>query len=109
MRDGGGADEAAEDAAQWGFPEELVTSIATAGTRGETEVWRENWDTVCAFAAVVTQWRVVPGARGGFAYLGLDYAGVRAGLDAEGIAVTPELWAGLRTMEAEACAVLNRS
>lgn len=107
MRGNGGADEAADDAAQWGFPDAIVTAIAKAGTRGETEVWRENWDTVCAFAAVLTQWRTVPGARGGCIYLGLDYAAVRVGVDAEAIAVTPELWRGLRVMEAEACAVLN--
>ncbi|MBN9504917.1 MAG: DUF1799 domain-containing protein [Altererythrobacter sp.] len=107
MRGDGGVDEAAADAEQWGFPEELVSAIAAKGTQGVTEVWRENWDTVCAFAAVLTQWRAVPKPRGGCHYLGLDYAGARAGLDAEAIAVTPELWCGLRTMEAEACTVLN--
>jgi hypothetical protein len=83
-------------------------------------VWPENWETVQAFLAVSLQWRVVSRGGGGFAgmgggviapmvpmFVGLDYAGVRAGLDAEGITVTPELWRGLRVMEAAACAVLN--
>lgn len=68
-------------------------------------VWPENWPIVKAFFAVATQWRVAGGM--GLVVLGLDYAGVRAGLDAAGIAVTPDLWAGLRIMEAEACAALN--
>ncbi len=39
--------------------------------------------------------------------VGLDYAGVKCGLDAAGIALTPELFFGLRIMEDEARAVLN--
>lgn len=109
MRGNGGADEAADDAAQWGFPDAIVEAIAKAGAQDGTEVWRENWDTVCAFAAVLTQWRIAPLGQGGFRYLGLDYSGVRAGLEAEAIALTPDLWRGLRTMEAEACALLNGS
>lgn len=75
------------------------------------EVWLQHWDIVQAFIAVDTQWRAVVGG-GGFApsrmvFIGLDYAGVRAGLDAEGIEVTPDLWRGLRVMEAAACAALN--
>jgi len=108
VRGHGGADEAAEDADRFGFPEELVAALA-AEKRGEFEVWRENWDIVCAFAAVLSQWRVVPRTRGGHHFVGLDYAGVRAGLEAEAIAITPELWRGLRIMEAEACVVLNGS
>lgn len=42
-------------------------------------------------------------------WIGLDYAGVRAGLRAEGIAITRELWTGLRFMEAAAAAALNES
>lgn len=104
----GGTDEAAQDAQLFGFPEELIQAVAQAGQeQGEFGVWRENWDTVCAFAAVVSQWRAAPLARGGLHFIGLDYTAARAGLDAEEIPVTPTLWRGLREMEAAARDVLN--
>jgi hypothetical protein len=87
---------------------------------GYDALWPANlaiWD---AFCAVATQWRVVSRGGGGFAgiggaalapvslmFIGLDYAAVRAGLDAEAIVVTPELWLGLRIMEAAALPALN--
>ncbi|WP_316200403.1 MULTISPECIES: DUF1799 domain-containing protein [unclassified Bradyrhizobium] len=83
-------------------------------------IWPENVAIVRAFIAVASQWRVVPRSAGGMitpmggtiaptipVVIGLDYAGVRAGLDAESFAVTPELWRGLRVMEAAACAAFN--
>lgn len=76
------------------------------------EVWPEHWDTVRAFVSVGTQWRVAS-IGGGFApgrmiFLGLDYSAVRIALDAEAIVITPDLWRGLRVMENEACALLNK-
>ena len=38
---------------------------------------------------------------------GLDYAGVEAGLRGNGIDATPDIWAGLRVMEAAARNALN--
>jgi hypothetical protein len=83
-------------------------------------IWPENRAIVEAFLAVSLQWRVSAHGGGGMVspaggaimpivplFIGLDYAAVRAGLDAEGIVVTPELWRGLRTMEAAAAAALN--
>jgi hypothetical protein len=77
------------------------------------DVWLENWPIVQAFLTVATQWRVAA-IGGGFApsmlvFVGLDYASVRVALDALAIEVTPELWRGLRIMEAEACAALNEA
>ncbi|RJF70866.1 DUF1799 domain-containing protein [Rhodopseudomonas palustris] len=92
----------------------LAGACAQFEASNETDgVWPENWDTVKAFCAVATQWRVVS-VGGGDAparavFVGLDYTAARAGLDAEAIAVTPALWAGLRVMEAEACTALNES
>lgn len=43
----------------------------------------------------------------GLVFLGLDYAGARIGIEAAGIAITPELWAGLRIMERAAARALN--
>lgn len=42
-------------------------------------------------------------------YLGLDYTGARAGIEASGIAITPALWADVCIMEAAARAALNGS
>ncbi len=83
-------------------------------------IWPDNIATVEAFLSIATQWRVVACSMGGAIgpgggaigpaipiYIALDYAAVRAGLDAEGIAVTPELWRGLRVMEQAAAAALN--
>lgn len=83
-------------------------------------IWPEHVAIVTAFLAVSSQWRVAPVSSGGMMtaaggvmspttplFIGLDYASVRAGFDAELIEVTPTLWRGLRVMEAEACAALN--
>lgn len=74
-------------------------------------MWLENWDTVRAFLAVSTQWNVVS-IGGGLApaqtyWIGLNYPGVEVGLRSAGIDATPELWTGLRVMEAAAKASLN--
>lgn len=58
-------------------------------------VWPENASAVEAFLAVASQWRVLA-LPTGLAWLGLDFAGARAGLELAGIEVTPELWADLR-------------
>ena len=74
------------------------------------EVWPENWEALCAFLAVSTQWRIVAlmtQLNGQTYYQGLDYAGVAAGLAGAGIAATPELWADLRVIEAAARNALN--
>jgi len=89
-----------------------LDALWDASTGGDDDgVWPENLETVRAFLAVTTQFRVVS-VGGGFApsrlvTMGLDYAGVRAGLDAEGFAITPELWRDLREMEGAAVAALN--
>jgi len=93
-----------------GAPEEYVAQLEQADD-ARFEVWADNWDTVLAFLAVATQWRIA--ANGGglepvrHYWIGLDYAGVAAGLAGHGIAGTPDLWAGLRVMEAAARNALN--
>jgi hypothetical protein len=100
--------EAAEDARRFGFPEEVIAAIAGADAAGEgTEVWPENWDIVTAFVSVSTQWRAVAMPTGRITFVGLDYAGARAGLEADGIEVTPELWRGIRIMEDASRAAMN--
>jgi len=87
--------------------EALAAACALDGHDG---VFSENAAIVEAFLIVSSQWRVVAlqGRDGTRCHVvGLDYAGVRAGLEAAGIALTPELFFGLRIMEDEARAVLN--
>jgi hypothetical protein len=88
-------DSALSDAARWGLdvaPEDLAPLTA------DDAVWESNVDAVMAFLSISTQWRVVAGATG-LIYTGLDYAGVRDGLSLAGIVVTPDLWAGVQTIE----------
>ena len=93
-----------------GIPEEVVAQIE-ASKAADFEVWEENWEAVCAFLFVCTQWRTVAiggGVEAGQVYWsGLDYAAVAAGLAGGEIATTPAIWAGLRTMEAAARNALN--
>ena len=110
---GGGPDlsEALKEARDMGAPEEVLARLEQEQAASDFEVWPENWATVEAFEVVETQWRVTAlpgGIEGGKVYWhGLDYAGVAAGLAGHGIETTPELWSGLRLMEAAARDVLN--
>ena len=79
---------------------------AQLGLDTDDGVWPDNIPAVAAFLAVATQWRMVAGDAGSTA-IGLDYAGARAGLDASGIAVTPDLWTGLRLVESGALSAMN--
>jgi hypothetical protein len=98
------------DAASVAFLDEAIR--ASSGDEfGFDGIWPDNEETVRAFLAVCTQWRIIvlSGAEWPptLCYIGLDYSAVRAGLDAEGFSVTPELWRDLRVMEVAACAALN--
>jgi hypothetical protein len=94
--------------------DEAVGAIREAMQRpaeGDEGVWPENVGVVEAFLSISSQWRTAS-IGGGLSpsrlvYLGLDYAGARAGIEAAGIAITPELWAGVRVMEDAACDALN--
>lgn len=72
------------------------------------EVWPENVDAVELFMVVAGQWRVVAGF-GAAGYLGLDYRAVEAAMNMRGVKKQhrPQLFAGLRVMEAAALRVLN--
>lgn len=104
-----------QDARRFGLPEEAIDAIRSAlslSAAGEVEVWPEHADIVDAFLAASSQWRTSP-IGGGMAapvnvfWLGLDYAGARIGIELAGIAITPELWAGVRVMEGAARDALN--
>lgn len=76
----------------------MLAGLGGLDAGGVVEVWPELAPAVEAFLAVATQWRVVAGMAG-LIVTGLDYVGVRFGLRALGIRVTPELWADLQVME----------
>lgn len=88
-----------------------MASIEKDGREAEFDVWAENWPTVEAFLFVSTQWRVVQQgggmARGQTYWIGLDYAAAKAGLDGAELEAGPEIWRGLRMMEAAARNALN--
>lgn len=104
-----GVSEAARDARELGVSEDVIAALEQAENtnRNEIGVWAENWDIVAAFTTILTQWRVVALPNGRLRWLGLDYAGAGAGLTLAGAAMTPDLWAGIRTMEAAGRAAAN--
>ncbi|WP_439523264.1 DUF1799 domain-containing protein [Marivita sp.] len=77
---------AARDAELWGIP----------WREPETGVWPENAEAVRAFLRIQSLFRF-PGAFGGTC--GLEYGGVRDGLEMAGFEITPELWAQLQCVE----------
>ena len=106
-------DEAVADARRWGLGEDAVDAIrgALSGNTGDgAGVWPQHVAIVTAFLACATQWRTTVAPAGdGFKllWLGLDYAGARAGVEAAGLALDPDIWAGVRIMEAAARDALN--
>lgn len=94
-----------EEAEALGIPADVLARRLKSDAERDLEdgaVWPQNLAAVQAFFAVQTQFRTEPtGARG------LDYAGARAGFDLAGIAVTPDLWAKVRTIEQGAKDAIN--
>lgn len=70
-------------------------------------VWPENMRIVDAFLSVTSQLRPLSLAGGGLHWLGLDYAGARAGLRQAGFRLLPHQWSYVRVMERAAVAALN--
>jgi len=107
-------DEAVADARRWGLAEADVAAIRSALSGGPADqggVWPQHVATVTAFLAAASQWRTTlsPAGEGGprVLWLGLDYAGACAGIEAAGLALDPDIWAGIRIMEAAARDALN--
>lgn len=98
---GAPAEDAESDAALWGI------TLPAARRDDHDGIWPCNLSALRAFLAVSTQWRAVERSEGQLRWIGLDYAGARAGLDLAGIAVTPDLWADVQTIETAARAALN--
>lgn len=62
---------------------------------------------VRAFTVAATQWRWVSFGFADPARVGLDYAGLSAAAQLDGIEITPEIFAGIRIMEAAALAAFS--
>lgn len=97
------AAEIAADAAFWGLapPAEPEASPAI-------EVWEGYRPALEAFLAISGQWRTASAGLGGLVWIGLDYTAARAGLEMAGIALSPETWAQVQSIEAGAREALNR-
>ena len=91
------------------MPPELIAQLEDADTDAAKEfaVWPVNMPIVDAFVAVATQWRTTALADGRVFFDGLDYAGVRAGLELAGLLLSPREWRGVRTMERAAAKLMN--
>lgn len=74
----------------------------------EKGVWSDNVEATLAFLSVQTQWRWRPHGLDAGQIAGLDYCGVRTGLDAAGFTVSPELWADILMIEAGALDAKNK-
>lgn len=68
------------------------------------KVMRKNWDSVCAWLACETQWRVLA-VKTRLIYLGLDYQGVDVALRRSAAADT--VFADIQIMEREALGVFG--
>jgi hypothetical protein len=77
-----------ETVAQWAAWEEEERP------RAEFPVLPESWPAIELFALAATQWRYAGGRP-----VGLDYGAIEAAARLLGHALTPEAFAGLRTME----------
>lgn len=85
-----------DDAQKWGLDPALFDAPDEEG------LWEMHADALNAFLAISTQWRVSDRA------IGLDYAGVRAGLRMAGLKVSPEVWMEVQVIESGAIAAFNR-
>lgn len=69
------------------------------------KVFASNWDSVTAFLACETQWRVLAGDAGRLIWTGLDYAGADVALRRYDFPTA--VFADLQVMELEALSVLG--
>jgi len=82
-------DDTAKDAAGLGIPVPESEPVCN-----DYEVWEENWDVVCMFLRMQTQWRVgMAGATG------LDYNVFKWFFDMYEVTNHKEMIEGLQTME----------
>ena len=97
-RGAAGDDEALSDLERMKAPEHVIEAMRNKLAGTALGVWPENWDIVQAFVSVQSQWRTAF-IRGRTVATALDYAGARAGIEAAGFTLTPELWRGVQAME----------
>ncbi|WP_018066404.1 DUF1799 domain-containing protein [Martelella mediterranea] len=94
-------DETAADFQKMGVTVEVAPDAFEAEA---IEIMADNRDSMLGFLAVETQWRVAA-TMAGMIWLGLDYNAVDVAMRRQGM--PDAVFADLRTMEAEALAILN--
>lgn len=99
----------AEELRRGGAPEVEIAAALDVQEGGvhDFEIWPENADAARAFFFCTTQWRVVAGMAGA-AYLGIDYAEVRAYWGRKPPRDEDDSWWALQIMEAEAIRLRNK-
>jgi hypothetical protein len=94
-------------------PDDIETLLgdAAAAPIDELEIWPENWPTVLVFLALSTQWkREIPAMSDRVLWHGIPHSEIEPTLRLLGYAKQgPKIFAGLKTMEAEALKLLNES
>lgn len=94
----------------FGASEDVIEQQAAAEAEAALlAVHEDNVQTVLAFVALATQWRVSAVGVGNLVYLGLDYAAIPAVLSLLGVArrERAEVFAGLQLMERVALPLRN--
>lgn len=89
-----------------GLTPDEAAELAEADAPGFS-VWPDNMPVIDAFMVVCTQWNTTSLANGQVLYHGLNYTGVKVGLDGADITLLPEQWADLRMVERVASAAMN--
>ena len=93
-------DDAVSDLQRFG----VTVGAADLGLSDDSGVWPQNEVAVRAFLSVATQWRLLAQADGRTLTGGLDYAGVKAGLDLAGLTIAPGVWRDVQMIEQGAMA-----
>jgi len=99
-----GLDDLKSDLESLGVLPEKIKSLLDGEKQKDFELWPQNQIIIKAFNAVCSQWNI------GFdgALIGLNYAGVEAGLRLSGIKLTPyEFWL-LQYLEVQVKIIANR-
>ena len=86
---------------------ENARALLNEDAPNDADIWEENLDTVRIFLAMERQWRklVLPKA---IVFEGLRLDALQTVAWALGIAMTPDIFNGLLTMEGEALLFLNK-
>nr|WP_267874973.1 DUF1799 domain-containing protein [Massilia eburnea] len=96
-----------------GAPDDVVAKAEVSASAAAAQdvdflVFEDNWQAVCTFCALATQWKLVAGAAD-LLYVGLDYGAIEMVFRLEQVPAADwrALFHDLRLMEREALPLLN--